>query len=340
MLRFLASRLLSALGALIGASLIAFLTLRVVPGDPARLILGAFATDEALQKLREEMGLNAPLFTQYFKYLSDFVSGNWGFSYSTGEAVVAQLAARLPATLELGLSGFALAVAAAIVFGPIAAFRPNRPADKAIRGVALFGLGVPQFWLGLMLMVIFFEQLHLLPGPDGRMSPDMATPATITGFLTIDTLLAGDLKAFFDALAHLLLPAVTLALAPFAFLVRLLRANLLDKSRDAYVLVARSRGLSRWRAFITHALPNAALPTLSAAGLLLGQLLAGSVLVERSFNWPGIGALVTDSILRQDFAVVQAFILLSACAFVITSTLVDLLAAAIDPRLRLGAEQP
>jgi peptide/nickel transport system permease protein len=184
-----------------------------------------------------------------------------------------------------------------------------------------------------MLMIVFFERLHWLPGPDGRLSLGVAPPPAITGLYTIDALLAGQFSTFADAAAHLVLPVVTLGLAPMSFLLRLLRANLLDVAREPFVTVARSRGLRRWTVFRRHVLPNAALPTLTAAGLLLGQLLAGSVLVEKVFNWPGVGALVTDGVLRQDFAVVQAFILISAFIYVAANLVVDIAAGVIDPRV-------
>ena len=168
------------------------------------------------------------------------------------------------------------------------------------------------------------------------MAVDTQAPDSITHFYTVDALLRGQFGVFIDAVRHLLLPAITLGLAPFAYLVRLLRANLLEVSREPFIVVVRSKGIGRLMAFARHALPNAFLPTLTAAGLILAQLLSGSVLVEVVFNWPGIGALVADSILRQDYAVVQTFILLSAFAYVIVNLVVDILYGVIDPRIRLS----
>jgi peptide/nickel transport system permease protein len=204
-----------------------------------------------------------------------------------------------------------------------------------VRGVEFFGLGTPPFWFGLVLLIVFFEYLGWLPGPEGRLEPGRPAPPEVTRLYTVDALLAGDLATFWDAVEHLILPSVALALAPFAFLVRLLRASLLEVSREPFIVVVRSKGLGRWPAFSRHALPNAFLPTLTAAGLLLAQLIAGSVLVEKVFNWPGVGALVVDSILRQDFAVVQAFILLGAFAYVVVNLIVDILYGVIDPRVRV-----
>jgi peptide/nickel transport system permease protein len=334
MLRLITARLASTVVALFGASLLAFVILRVTPGDPARLILGAFAPEESVVKLRETLGLNLPLADQYLRYLQAFFAGDWGFSYSTGQPVIEELASRFPATLELGLYAFLFAFVGALLLALVAAYRRGPLSDGGSRTLSLFGLAVPPFWLGLMLMLIFFERLHWLPGPDGRLSVGAEPPPSLTHLYTVDALLAGDLATFADAAEHLILPVVTLGLMPLSFLLRLLRANLLDVAKEPFMSVARSRGLSRWAAFLRHALPNAFLPTLTAAGLLLGQLLAGSVLVEKAFNWPGVGALVTDGVLRQDFSVVQAFILLSAFIYVLANLLVDILAGAIDPRVR------
>lgn len=332
MSRFLLGRLGASLVSLFGASLVAFLVLRLSPGDPARLFLGPFAGQEAIDALRNELGLNGSLLSQYVIYIGNFLTGDWGFSYSTGQPVASQITRRFPATLELGLFAFVIAFAAAVALALVAAYRRG-PVDGGARAVSFFAMGVPPFWFGLVLLIVFFEGLGWLPGPEGRLSLRVAPPPTVTGFLTVDALLAGDWTAFTDALAHLILPGVTLALMPFAFLFRLLRANLIDIAREPFITVARSRGLSRWWAFVRHALPNAFLPTLTAAGLLVGQLLAGSVLVERVFVWPGVGALVTDGVLKQDFSVVQAFILLSAFIYVLCNLAVDILAGLLDPRV-------
>lgn len=332
MSRFLLGRLGGAIVSLFGASLVAFLMLRLSPGDPARLFLGPFAGQEALDQLRAQLGLNGSLWSQYWIYIGNFLVGDWGFSYSTGQPVAMQIASRFPATLELGLFAFILGFAAAVILALFAVYRRG-PVDAAAKGVSFFAMGVPPFWFGLVLLLVFFEHLGWLPGPDGRLSTRMIAPPTVTGFVTIDALLAGNFAAFSDAVRHLILPGITLALMPFSFLFRLLRANLIDISREPFITVARSRGLTRWWAFVRHALPNAFLPTLTASGLLFGQLLAGSVLVERVFVWPGVGALVTDGVLKQDFSVVQAFILLSAVIYVVANLIVDLIAGMLDPRI-------
>jgi peptide/nickel transport system permease protein len=248
--------------------------------------------------------------------------------------VTTQLGNRLPATVELGLYAFGFAFFGALLLALVATYRRRPLVDGSVRAVSFFGLGTPPFWIGLVLLVVFSENLGIAPGPDGRLSVGAEPPQDITGLYTFDALVTGDFATLGDALAHLVLPAIALGLAPLAFLVRLLRTNLLEVAREPFIVVVRAKGIGRFAAFARHALPNAFLPTLTASGLLLGQLLAGSVLVEKVYNWPGAGALVTDGILRQDYAVVQAFILLSAAIYVLVNLVVDVLYGVIDPRVR------
>jgi ABC-type dipeptide/oligopeptide/nickel transport system permease component len=333
MLRMVVIRIISSLVAVIGASLIAFVLLRVFPADPARLIVGPFASEQVIEAQRESLGLNDPIYMQYVTYMSDFVQGDWGYSYSAGEPVSDQVISRLPATAELALYAFAFTVIGAVVVALVTTYRRRRVADAAVNSIAFLGLGTPPFWLGLVALLVFFDFLDLLPGPEGRLG-GVDPPPEVTHFVTIDALLAGQWGTFVEAGKHVLLPAIVLGFAPFSFLVRLLRANLLEVSHELYITVARSKGFGRWTAFRRHALPNALLPTLTAAGLILAQLLAGSVLVEVVFDWPGVGALVVDGILRQDFAVVQAFILIGAFSYVLVNLVVDILYGVIDPRTR------
>jgi ABC-type dipeptide/oligopeptide/nickel transport system permease component len=333
--RVILGRLGGSLAAIFGASIIAFVFMRVLPGDPARLIAGPLASEQAIAVQREQLGLNDPLPVQYFNYITDFLRGDWGFSFGAGQPVTQQVSSRLPASIELGLYAFLWSFVFAVALALFVTYRRRPVADAAVRGVSFFGLGTPPFWLGLMLLVVFFEELAILPGPEGRLSAGTPPPPEVTGLYTVDSLIAGQFSTFWDAVRHLILPAIALGLASFAYMVRLLRANLLDVSREPFIVVSRSKGLGRGTAFARHALPNAFLPTLTAAGLILAQLIAGSVLVEKVFDWPGVGALIVDSILRQDFAVVQAFILLGAFAYVGINLIVDILYGVIDPRVRV-----
>ncbi len=334
MLRWVAVRLGGGAASIFGASVLAFFFLRKLPGDPARLVLGPLASDESVAALREKMGLNDSLVVQYWRYVRDFFTGDWGYSYTAGQDVTTQISSRLPASIELGLWAFGFAFVSAVLLALLSTYRRRPVIDGITRFAAFVGLGTPPFWLALMLLVIFFSWLGWFPGPDGRVSDDIPLPPKLTGLITVDALLTGHLRAFGDAFMHLVLPSISLGLGAFALLVRLLRANLTEVGREPFLIVARSKGLSRWSAYARHALPNAFLPTLTASGLLLAQMIGGSVLVEKVYNWPGVGALVVDSILRSDFSVVQVFILLSACAYVVVNLLVDVLYGVLDPRVR------
>jgi peptide/nickel transport system permease protein len=333
-LRLVASRLVGSAFAVFGASIIAFILLRISPGDPARLYLGEFASQEAVDALRHEMGLDDTLLTQYVTYMTDFFTGDWGFSYNTGEAVADQFAARLPATIELGLLAFLFAVAGALVLAVIGTYRRRPFVDRIAVGFAYLGMGLPPFWFALVLLIVFYQNLGWFPGPVGRLGIEELPPPEVTHFYTVDALIAGQWSTFASALWHLTLPAAALGFLSMAFLMRLLRANLLDVSRDPFLVVVRSKGVGRFTAYRRHALPNAFLPTLTYGGMVLAQLLGGSVLVEKVFNWPGIGLAVTEGIARKDFAVVQVFILLSVLSYVVINFVVDMLYGAIDPRVR------
>jgi peptide/nickel transport system permease protein len=335
MIRSVSGKFVGAVLAIFGASLLAFLFMRVLPGNPARLIVGPLATPQAIAEQEKAMGLDQPLYVQYWRYIKGFFSGDWGFAFSTGEPVKHELFTRLPASIELGFYAFLFAFVFAIVFALVATYRRRPWVDGSVRAASFFGLGMPPFWFGLIVLLLFSQVWHIFPGPDGRLSVNASPPPHVTGFYTVDSLVAGQWGTEWDAIRHLVLPALTLGLASFAFLVRLLRANLLDTSRESYLVVARSKGLGRWTAFQRHALPNAFLPTLTAAGLIFAQLIAGSVLVEKVFNWPGVGGFIADSILTQDYAVVQTFVLLSAILYVVMNLGVDLLYGVVDPRVRV-----
>jgi ABC-type dipeptide/oligopeptide/nickel transport system permease component len=333
--RVVAGKLMGAVASIFGASILAFVFMRVVPGNPARLIVGPLATDQAIREQERAMGLDQPLWVQYWRYIKGVFTGDWGFAYSAGETVEHEIIARLPASVELGLCAFLIAFVLAVVLALASTYRQRMWVDGTVRGASFLGLGTPPFWFGLIALLLFSQVWGIFPGPDGRLGPETAPPPTVTHLYTIDALIAGQWSTAWDATRHLLLPALTLGLAPFAFLVRLLRANLLDVSRENFIVVVRSKGLGRWPAFARHALPNAFLPTMTASGLLLAQLISGAVLVETVFNWPGIGGLIVGSILRQDYAVVQTFVLLSAVIYVFVNLVVDLLYGVLDPRVRV-----
>ncbi|MFT3864441.1 MAG: ABC transporter permease [Solirubrobacterales bacterium] len=335
MTRIIAYRLLGGIAAVFGASILAFLIMRVLPGNPARLVLGPLASPHAVAQVKRELGLDESLPAQYWHYISNFFKGDWGYSFALGASVKSLFVERIPATVELALFSFLLTMFAAIFLALLSTYRFRPVTDALVRGASYIGFGTPPFFLALLLLIFFFKTLHWLPGPEGRLGVGVTPPPSVTGLYPIDALLAGELGTFWESIQHLILPALALGIASFSFIVRLLRANLLEVSREPFLLVARGKGLSRWTAFRRHALPNAFLPTLTSAGLVLGEFLAGSVLVERVFDWPGIGTLVYEAIVKQDFVIVQAFVLLSAVMFVVVNLLVDVLYAVIDPRVRI-----
>lgn len=337
MIRIVGKRLLGSIGAIFGASILAFVIMRLLPGNPARLIVGPLAPKATVEAVKQQLGLDKPVFDQYWIYISHFVRGNWGYSYTEGEPVRKLIVEDLPATIELALFSFVVMMLATVGLALLVTYRHRPVADRVVRAIAYLGFGSPQFFVAIVLLIVFSSSLGILPGPDGRLSPGALAPPTVTHLYLIDALLAGQLGTFWDALEHLILPSIALGLTSFSFLVRLLRANLLEVSREPFITVARGKGLSRWTAFRRHALPNSFLPTLTSSGLALGEFLAGSVLVEEVFNWPGVGSLVLDAILKQDYSVVQTFILLAAVLFVLINLTVDVLYAVIDPRIRVAA---
>lgn len=328
-----ARNLLGVLQTLVLASVVSFVVLRAVPGDAARLVAGPLATPDAVASIRAQLGLDQPLPVQYLTYVKDFVTLDWGFSYSNGADVTAVIATRAPATLELALWAFLFAAVGSLLVATLASYRRGAFALVA-KLVALVGLGTPQFWVALVLILVFSSWLGVLPGSAGRLTSFLEPPPHVTGLYTLDALLAGQPIVFSDALAHLALPALSLAIIPGAFLTRLLTANQLDVSAASFVTVVRSKGVSRWQTHRRHVLHNALLPAISSAGMILATMITGSVLVEQVFSWPGIGQVLVQGIQRQDFAVVQAFVLLSAVLYVLTNSVADLAMTLVDPRLR------
>lgn len=333
-MRSIASRVGWGVATLFGASVLAFLLMRVLPGDPARLAAGELASEDAVRARAVEMGLDQPLPLQYLRFIRDFVTGDWGYAYSIGTPAREAILGRLPATVELAILAFVIGVSVGVSLALLAAYTRRRWVDVVIRGLSSLGMATPQFYMALILLLVLSQGLGLFPGPEGRLTPGLAEPPHRTGMFTVDAMLAGQWATASDAFAHLILPAVVLAMVPAAFLLRLLRSNLLETSREQYMLVLRAKGTPRGRSYVRHAFPNAALPTITASGLLLAELLAGSILAEKVFGWPGVGSLVADSVLSKDFAIVQSFVFLSALIYVVVNTLIDVVYGLVDPRIR------
>lgn len=327
-------RLLWGLATLVGASAIAFVLMRVVPGDPAKLAAGELASEEAIKARAESMGLDQPLPMQYLNFVKGMFTGDWGYAYSQSQPARTAIGSRVMASVELGFFAFLLGVVGAVVLAFVAVYVRRRWVDTVVRGLSSFGMSVPQFWLALMLLLLLSQKLAIFPGPEGRLSPSEMPPGTITGLYTVDALLQGDVALAWSALMHLLLPAFIMSMPLAAFLIRLLRSNMLDVTGRPFMVVLAAKGCSRRRTYVRHVLPNASLPAITAGGLMLAELLAGSVLTEKVFAWPGLGSLVVDSVLVKDYAVVQSFVVLSAVAYIAVNTTVDVVYGVIDPRIR------
>lgn len=329
-------RLLGVVPILFGVVLVTFLLTRLLPGDPAVFFASSPTADAAsIQAIRESLGLDQPLWRQFLIYLGGLARGELGLSIGTGQPVLTDLMQRLPASAELTLVAFLLAIAVALPLGIAAALRPGSLLDHACRLVSTAGVSLPTFVTGLLLIYVFYYQAGIAPEPIGRLDPFGTMPPTVTGFLLVDTLVAGDAEAFASALAQLILPSVTMAIFALAPLARMTRAAMLGALGSEFIRTARANGL-RWRTIVvTYALRNALLPIVTTLGMVFSYMLGANVLVERVFAWPGVGSYALDSLLALDYAPVQGFMLVMAFIFVMVNLLVDLAYAVIDPRTGL-----
>jgi peptide/nickel transport system permease protein len=332
MLSFTLRRLLESVPVLVGVSVVVFLFLRLIPGDPAVALLGERATPQALVRVRDQLGLNQPWNVQYLRYAQGILRGDVGRSIRTNRPVLEEARGRFPATVELTVAALFLAVGVGVGSGLISATWRGSAVDHASRVLSLAGISIPIFWLGLVLIWIFAVQLHWLPS-DGRLDADTRYVPS-TNFVLLDALLQrrGDLAV--NALRHLVLPAVALSTVPMAIIARMTRSAMLDVLRADYVRTARAKGLREWSITWRHAFKNASMPVVTVIGLQVGILLSGAILTETIFAWPGIGHWIYDSILNRDYPVVQGMSLVVAFIFVAVNLLVDVLYAALDPRIR------
>lgn len=333
MLRFIARRLLQAIPTLFVLSILVFAWLRSLPGGPAGALLGDKATPEKIASLNTVLGLDQPIYVQYFKFLGRVVTGDFGYSTVSADPVIAEIGRAFPATLELAVTALLIAVAVGIPLGYIAARHRGRFLDNATVVGTLAGVAVPVFFLGFLLKYVFAQQLGWLP-PSGRQSVDIDA-TRVTGFAILDGLLTGEFDASVDAVVHLILPAVALATIPMAVIVRITRASVLDVLNEDFIRTAESKGLATSVIRRRHVLRNALLPVSTTIGLQTGLLLAGAVLTEKVFVWGGLGSLIKEGIERRDYPRLQALILLAALVYVVVNLLVDISYAIIDPRVRV-----
>jgi peptide/nickel transport system permease protein len=317
---------------LLGVSIIVFFMVRAIPGDPAQILLGQTATQEQVQQLRVQMGLDKPVIVQYGLFLRDALTGDLGQSIVTGRAVTTELLVRFPATLELTAFAMIIAVLVGVPVGVISAVKQYSILDKVTSVFALSGISMPIFWLAMILVVIFTVNLELLPFP-GRLSSDISISA-FTGLVLVDSLLTGNFAGFWDGLKHLILPAAALGTIPMAVIMRMTRSSMLEVMGEDYVRTARAKGVVPWRVVFKHALRNALLPTVTVIGLQVGLLMGGAIITETIFSWPGVGQIAFQSVNRRDYAMIQGVVLYGATLFVLVNLLVDILYAVLDPRVR------
>ncbi|HSH81620.1 MAG TPA: ABC transporter permease [Herpetosiphonaceae bacterium] len=345
MFRYTVRRLLGLLPVVFGISLLVFLMLRLIPGDPTTAILGERSSPEQRARLRKELGLDRPLFlnftgeggvfnTQYFDFVGDFVRGDLGESILRRRSVTTELSERFPATAELTFAALLIATVLGVSMGILAATRRGSLLDAGTMFLALFGVSIPIFWLGLMFQYFFAVNRHLLP-ISLRLDPELSRGfQMITGFYTIDGLLHGRPDITLNALKHLVLPATALATVPLAIIARMTRSAMLEVLHQDYIRTASAKGLTHRVVVIRHALRNALLPVVTIVGLQLGFLLGGAVLTETVFSWPGIGTWLLGGILGRDYPVVQGGVIVVALIFVLVNLFVDLSYAVLDPRIK------
>ena len=302
--KYVLKRILLLIPVLLGVSLLVFAIMSLTPGDPAQLILGENAPKEAVLKLREEMGLNDPFFMQYFRFVKNAIMGDFGRSYTTGREVFGEIFARFPNTLILAVIGIIISVCIGIPIGIISATRQYSFLDSFSMVIALLGVSMPVFWLGLMLILTFSVKLGWLP------------------------------SGGFDGLKSIILPAVTLGVGSAAIITRMTRSSMLEVIRQDYIRTARAKGVAEKVVINTHALKNALIPIITVVGLQFGHLLGGAVLTESVYSWPGVGRLMVDAIRQKDTPTVLAAVVFLAAAFSVVNLLVDILYAYVDPRIK------
>jgi len=362
MTRYIIRRLLAAIPTLLGVSIVVFLFIHLIPGDPVRAMTRDNAPEEAVQRIRERLGLTRPLHEQYLIFMlgndtaarvryevarltgdpipmpvvnepfRGILRGDFGKSLVTGNSIAFELSIRFPATMELALAGVLFAILVGIPTGILAAMKRGSLIDTGSMLVALTGVSVPIYWLGLMGIMLFAVALHWVPS-GSRLGVDIALDRT-TNFYLLDSIISGNWKALGDALRHLILPALVLGTVPMGVFARMTRSSMLEALNQDYVRTARSKGLHERVVILRHTLKNALLPVVTVIGLETGYLFSGAVLTESIFGWPGVGRWLFQSIIYRDYTVIQGATLVIAVIFVLANLIVDISYAVIDPRIR------
>lgn len=334
--KFLVLRVVSLVPTIFGLILLTFFLTHIIPGNPA-IILGGpevVSNPAELKVLEAELGLNKPLYIQFIIYMVQLLHFNLGYSFIQGQYISYEIGARFPPTIELAVAAMIIGVPIGIYAGIFAALRANQVGDHAVRITSLLGISMPVFFLDLLLIIVFFSDLHVAPSPFGQLSPQLSYPRTITGFVIIDSLLTGNITDFANSLWHIVLPAVGLSFAVIAVLARVMRSSVLDVVNKDYMRTAFAIGLPRNILIRKYALRNALLPTITVTAIQMGALMGGVVLTETIFSWPGLGLYTYNSILSLDYPSIMAVAILSGVVFVLINFLADILYGVADPRVK------
>jgi peptide/nickel transport system permease protein len=337
LLKLVGRRLIVAVPGLVGVIVVTFLLNRALPGDPAAFFAGPAATQQAIQEIRVNLGLDKSLPEQFVLYVRDLARGDLGRSLTTGQPVTSDLLSRLPASLELTLCGLVLAISVALPLGVLSATRPGSVVDHGSRVVTTAGVSLPIFFTGLVLVYVFYYLLGWAPAPLGRLDAFTTPPVKVTGFFLVDAALARDPVAFAATLRQLVLPAVTLGLFAMAPIARMTRAAMLGVLGSDFIRTARASGLAPRTILVSYALRNALLPVVTLLGMIFSFLLGANVLVEKVFAWPGIGSYALEALIASDYAPVQGFVLTMATLYVLLNVTIDVVYGLVDPRVRIEA---
>jgi peptide/nickel transport system permease protein len=332
---YLLTRLVLVVPTLFGVTVITFALTYLLPGNPALVKAGPLATPEHIAEMERRMGLDRPAVVQYWRYLSGVLRGDLGESATTGRPVLQDLLQRVPATLELTLASLLVALGVGIPLGVVAAVRRDGWLDHVSRLLGVGGVAMPTFWTGLLVLYVFFYKLGVAPPPLGRLSAGASAPTAITGLYTVDALLTANWPALRSALAQLVLPALTLGFSVMAPLTRMVRATMREVLESDYIKAAWAAGLPRRTIVYGDALRNCMIPVITLVGVVFGFLMAGNVVVEIVFAWPGIGNYAVTSLMSKDSGPIQSFVLFVAVVYVLVNLAVDLAYGCVDPRIRL-----
>lgn len=336
--KFLGNKLLHLFLVFLGVSIVTFAISHVIPGDPARMLVGPHASAETLAAARESLGLDKPVYQQYLLYMMGLFHGDMGLSIRTQMPVSGELAKYFPATLELTLVSMLIAVVCGIFLGVMSAVHRDSWIDHVSRVISMVGVSVPLFWSGVVCLILFYKVFPVFPA-SGRLDTFLAPPVPVTGLYVIDGLLAGNMDVVTSALHHLLLPALCLAYAQLAIITRQVRSGMIDVLEQDYIRTARACGIPKRKIIYHYALKNALIPTVTITGLTVGELLGGAVITETIFGWPGMGKYVMDSIAYLDFPAIMGFTLVVSAGYVLINMVVDIIYNLLNPQISGGEDE-